>query len=66
MLKYIELKFCLLFCMGLKLGVSYLAEYQRLSLCEDRVVRKVSGPKKQKLSGIWRRSHGEKLYDFYS
>jgi hypothetical protein len=33
-------------------------------LCEDRVVRKIFGPKEEKLSWDWRSSHDEKQYDF--
>jgi hypothetical protein len=32
---------------------------------ENRVLRKISGPKKEKVTGEWRRLHNEELYDLY-
>jgi len=33
---------------------------------ENRVLRKISGPKKDKETGEWRRLHDEELHDLYS
>jgi hypothetical protein len=35
-------------------------------LFENRVLRKIFGPKRDALSGEWRRLHNEELYDMYS
>jgi hypothetical protein len=33
---------------------------------KNRVLRNISGYKRDELRGYWRRVHDEKLYDFYS
>ena len=33
---------------------------------ENRVLRKVFGPKRDEVTGEWRRLHNEELYDLYS
>jgi hypothetical protein len=33
---------------------------------ENRVQRKIFGPKRDKVTGAWRRLHNEELYDRYS
>jgi hypothetical protein len=33
---------------------------------ENRVLRKIFGPKKDEVTGDWRRLHNEELYDLYS
>jgi hypothetical protein len=33
---------------------------------EKRVLRKIFGPKKDEVTGEWRRLHNEKLYDLYT
>jgi hypothetical protein len=35
-------------------------------MLENRVLRKVLGPKRDVVTGEWRRLHNEDLYDFYS
>jgi len=42
-----------------------LREKQRLRVFENRVMRKVSGQKRNEVTGQWTRRH-EKLYDLYS
>jgi len=52
-LKFTELQFCLLFCMGVKLG---------LLLRKERRLR-VFGPKVEEVMGNWRKLHNEELHD---
>jgi hypothetical protein len=33
---------------------------------ENRVLRRMFGPKKDKVTGKWRRLHNKELYDLYS
>jgi hypothetical protein len=33
---------------------------------ENRVLRKIFGPKRDEVTGQWRRLHNEELYDLYS
>jgi hypothetical protein len=53
----------LLLDMGLDLGVW---EKRRLVLFEDRVVRRELGPKRNQVTGDWRRLSNEELHEFYS
>jgi hypothetical protein len=43
-----------------------LREEQRLSVFENRVLRRIFGPKRDEVTGEWRRPHNEELYDLYS
>jgi hypothetical protein len=43
-----------------------LREEQRLSVFENRVLRRIFGPEKQEATGEWRRLHKEELNDLYS
>jgi len=43
-----------------------LREEHRLRLFENRVLRKVFGPKRDKVTGEWRKLHNEELSDLYS
>jgi hypothetical protein len=38
----------------------------RLRVLENRVLRRIFGPKREKVAGGWRRLHNEKLHSFYS
>jgi hypothetical protein len=38
----------------------------RLRVFENRVLRKIFGPKRDEVPGEWRRLHNEKLYDLHS
>jgi hypothetical protein len=38
----------------------------RLRVSENRVLRKIFGPKREEVTGEWRRLHNEELYDLYS
>jgi hypothetical protein len=42
-----------------------LTEEHGLRVFESRVLRKIFGPKRDEVTGLWRRLHNEKLYDIY-
>jgi hypothetical protein len=54
--------FYLLFCMCIKLGLSY---YRKRAF-ENRVLRRIFGPKRVQVAGGWRRLHNEELHDMYT
>jgi hypothetical protein len=33
---------------------------------ENRVLRRIFGPKRDKVTGVWRKLHNEELHDLYS
>jgi hypothetical protein len=43
-----------------------LREDLRLSVFENRVLRRIFLPMKDEVSGEWKRLHNEELYDLYS
>ena len=43
-----------------------LREERRLRMFENRVLRKVFGPKRVEVTGEWRKLHNEELNDLYS
>jgi hypothetical protein len=43
-----------------------LREEHRLRVFENRVLRRIFGPKKDEVTGGWRKLHNEKLRDLYS
>jgi hypothetical protein len=43
-----------------------LRDEHRLMLFENRVLRRIFGPKKYKVTGEWRQLHNEELNDLYS
>jgi hypothetical protein len=43
-----------------------LREEHRLRVFENRVLRKIFGPKRDEVTGEWRRLHNEELYGLYS
>jgi hypothetical protein len=43
-----------------------LREERRLRVFENRVLRRVSGPKRDEVRGEWRKVHNEELSDPYS
>ena len=43
-----------------------LREEHRLRVFENRVLRKVFGPKRDEVTGEWRKLHNEELNDLYS
>jgi hypothetical protein len=42
-----------------------LREEHRLRVFENMVLREICGPKRDKLTGEWRRLHNEELNDLY-
>jgi hypothetical protein len=43
-----------------------LSEEHRLRVFENRVLRGIFGPKRDEVTGEWRRLHNEELNDLYS
>jgi hypothetical protein len=60
------LQFCLLFLVGVNLGTRIWREEPRLKVFENRVLRKIFGPKRDDVTVEWRRLQSEELYDLYS
>jgi hypothetical protein len=51
---------------GCKTWSLTLREEQRLRVFENRVLRRIFGPKRDETTGKWRRLHNEELNDLYS
>jgi hypothetical protein len=43
-----------------------LRELYRLRIFENRVLRRIFGPKRDEVTGEWRKLHNEELHDLYS
>jgi hypothetical protein len=43
-----------------------LREERRLRVFENRVLSRVYGPKRDEVTGVWRKRHNEELHDLYS
>jgi hypothetical protein len=43
-----------------------LREESRLRVFENRVLRRIFGPKRDEVTGEWRRLHNKELYSLYS
>jgi hypothetical protein len=43
-----------------------LREERRLGVFENRVLRRMFGPKTDEVTGEWRKLHNEELHDLYS
>ena len=43
-----------------------LMEERRLRVFENRVLRRIYGPKRDEVTGEWRRLHNKELYSLYS
>jgi hypothetical protein len=43
-----------------------LRKEHRLRVFENRVMRGIFGPKRDEVTGEWRKLHNEELHDFYS
>ena len=52
--------------MGVETWSLTLREERRLRVFENRVLRKVFGPKRDEVTGEWRKPHNEELNDLYS
>jgi len=53
------------FCMGVKLGLT-LSEEHRLRMFKNMALRKTFDPKRDKVTGEWKRVHNKEIYDLYS
>jgi hypothetical protein len=51
--------------MGVKLGRSYWGRNEGLKFFENRMLRRIFGPKRDDVTGEWRRLHNEELNDLY-
>jgi hypothetical protein len=43
-----------------------LREEHRLRVFENRVLRRIFGPKRDEVTGVWRRLHNEELHDQFN
>jgi hypothetical protein len=43
-----------------------LREEHRLRVSEDRVLRRIFGPKREDVTGDWRKLHNDELHNLYS
>jgi hypothetical protein len=43
-----------------------LREEQRLRVFENRVLRRIFGPKRDEVTGEWRKLHNEEVYNLFS
>jgi hypothetical protein len=50
--------------MGVKLGISW--EGHRLRVFENRVLRRIFGPRMDEVKGGWKKLHNDKLHNLYS
>jgi hypothetical protein len=46
--------------------ITALREERRLRVFENRVLRRVFGPKRDQVTGEWRKLHNEELNDLYN
>jgi hypothetical protein len=51
---------------GCKAWYLTLREEHRLRVFENRVLRKIIGPKRKEITRGWRRLHNKELFDLYS
>jgi hypothetical protein len=51
---------------GCKTWSLILREEQRLRVLENRVLRRIFGPKRDEVRGGWRKLHNEELHNLYS
>jgi hypothetical protein len=52
--------------MGMKRGSLTLREEHRLRVFENKVLRRISGSKRDEVTGKWRKLHNEELHNLYS
>jgi hypothetical protein len=43
-----------------------LREEQSMRVFENRVLRRIFGPKRYEVTGVWRKLHNEELHNLYS
>ena len=51
---------------GCKTWSLTLREKHRLRVFENKVLRRVFGPKRDEVTGVWRRLHNKEFYALYS
>jgi len=51
--------------MGMRRSLT-LREEHRLKLLENRVLRRIFGPKREEVAGGWTRLHNEELHNLYA
>jgi hypothetical protein len=51
---------------GCKTWSLRLREEHRLRVCENRVLRRIFGPKRDEVTSEWRKLHNKELHDLYS
>jgi hypothetical protein len=51
---------------GCKTWCLSLREEHRLGVFENKVLRKIFGPKRDEVTGEWRKMHNKELYNLYS
>jgi hypothetical protein len=56
-----DILFINLFCKLVKLGI--FREQHRCRVCENRVLRRIFGTKRNEVTGEWRRLHNEERTD---
>jgi len=65
-IKTFRAKFCLFFFLyGCEIWSFTLRKERRLSFFENRVQRNIFGPKRNEVTGEWRRLHNEEHNDLY-
>jgi hypothetical protein len=48
------------------ISVHSILKYIYFTVCENRVLRRIFGPKRDEVTGEWRKLHNEELRDLYS
>jgi hypothetical protein len=51
---------------GCETGSQTLKEEHRLGVFENRVLRRIFGPKRDEVTGEWRKLHNEEFQNLYS
>jgi hypothetical protein len=51
---------------GCEISSLRVREEHRLRVFENRVLRRIFGPKRDEMTGGWRKLHNEKLHDLYT
>ena len=59
----VKLYIAQVFCKLVKLGI--LREEHRCRVCENRVLRRIFGPKREEVTGGWRELFNGELYELY-
>jgi hypothetical protein len=54
------------FCYGCETWTLTSREEHRLKVSENRVLRRIFGPKRDEVTGDWRKLHNEELHSLYS